>query len=623
MPPAKHSGSKPLDDLRRRKQPPAVEPNAEQHPPKTISEHFATSKQGANNRDFDDALGSSPSKRQKRGHSPSDSKVDPQPVRTIQVGEMYNFSSPRSQSSSEVIDLTSSPNGSPMRRKPNGVVRPSTFTTHTGPKKLVIKNLKRTSRPDPDEYYNRVSARLDEALSAIFRDERLPYSMEELYQGVEIACRQDRAPSLYKKLCEQCKANISSRVMEPLLSSSSTRTNIELLRAVVGAWSTWKKQLETIRFIFFYLDRSYLLHSSQQQSINEMGTAEFRNHAFKDSTDRAKILQGACDLVSAERKDSQIAEYKNLLSEAIRMFRALSVYTKHFEPKLMSESEQYYCSWTERFVASTDLAGYVEKCETLISQELGRCDALSLDQTTRKALETYLEDILIDQRQDRLLAVDDVGALLGRDRTHTSQQLFSLLQRRYLGEKLRPAFEAFIIKHGSEIVFDEEREQEMVSRLLEFKGKIDLLWRDSFQRHDGLGHTLRKAFESFINKSKRSNMTWGTDNPKPGEMIAKYVDTVLKGGTKAIRTSGVEEMEAPKLAGENRGGSSEDEEVGIGKSLDQVLDLFRFVHGKAVFEAFYKRDLARRLLLGRSASSDAEKSMLTRLKSGKFIARAA
>ncbi|XP_072675385.1 cullin-4B-like isoform X2 [Canis lupus baileyi] len=36
--------------------------------------------------------------------------------------------------------------------------------------------------------------------------------------------------------------------------------------------------------------------------------------------------------------------------------------------------------------------------------------------------------------------------------------------------------------------------------------------------------------------------------------------------------------------------------------------------GKDVFEAFYKKDLARRLLLGKSASVDAEKSMLSKLK---------
>ena len=46
--------------------------------------------------------------------------------------------------------------------------------------------------------------------------------------------------------------------------------------------------------------------------------------------------------------------------------------------------------------------------------------------------------------------------------------------------------------------------------------------------------------------------------------------------------------------------------------------ILRFVHGKDVFEAFYKKDLAKRLLLGKSASTDAEKSMLAKLKNGKW-----
>ena len=33
-----------------------------------------------------------------------------------------------------------------------------------------------------------------------------------------------------------------------------------------------------------------------------------------------------------------------------------------------------------------------------------------------------------------------------------------------------------------------------------------------------------------------------------------------------------------------------------------------------MFEAFYKKDLAKRLLLGRSSSTDAEKAMITKLK---------
>ena len=37
------------------------------------------------------------------------------------------------------------------------------------------------------------------------------------------------------------------------------------------------------------------------------------------------------------------------------------------------------------------------------------------------------------------------------------------------------------------------------------------------------------------------------------------------------------------------------------------------MQGKDVFEAFYKKDLAKRLLLGKSASIDAEKSMITKV----------
>ena len=37
-----------------------------------------------------------------------------------------------------------------------------------------------------------------------------------------------------------------------------------------------------------------------------------------------------------------------------------------------------------------------------------------------------------------------------------------------------------------------------------------------------------------------------------------------------------------------------------------------------MFEAFYKKDLAKRLLIGKSASVDAEKSMLSKLKQGDY-----
>ena len=44
------------------------------------------------------------------------------------------------------------------------------------------------------------------------------------------------------------------------------------------------------------------------------------------------------------------------------------------------------------------------------------------------------------------------------------------------------------------------------------------------------------------------------------------------------------------------------------------MTLFRYIDGKDMFEAFYKKDLSKRLLFDKSASIDAEKSMISKLK---------
>jgi cullin-4 len=117
-----------------------------------------------------------------------------------------------------------------------------------------------------------------------------------------------------------------------------------------------------------------------------------------------------------------------------------------------------------------------------------------------------------------------------------------------------------------------------------FKSHLDSVLVKSFNSDDTFSAYLRESFELFINKRR----------DKPAEYIAKYLDNLLRKGDK----------------GSSSGESSVEEE------MDRVLVLFRFVHGKDVFEAFYKKDLAKRLLLAKSASADAERSMLAKLKNG-------
>ena len=365
------------------------------------------------------------------------------------------------------------------------------------------------------------------------------------------------------------------------------------------------------------MDRSYLLHSASQPSIEEMGNMRYRSIIFLDPQLRPKILQGACDLVTFDRQGDREPFDGPLFRDAVAMFHTLSVYTKEFEPKLLGVSQTFFRQWAATRCSSMSLANYVVECQTLIDKEMARCDKFNLEATTKRDLTAQLDNFLVEEHQTELVRSDEVVELMDQDKLESLLQLYSLLQRKGLGHQLRPAFELYINTQGSAIVFDEAREAEMVVRLLAFKKKLDSMWDHSFIKNEGLGHSLREAFESFINKTNKSNMTWGTDNPKPGEMIAKYVDMILRGGAKAIPANLNSGPGTTSVVFEEDMDEDEvDEDLQINRQLDQVLDMFRFVHGKAVFEAFYKKDLARRLLMGRSASSDAEKNMLDRLKTG-------
>lgn len=522
--------------------------------------------------------------------------------------EMYNFTSSKPKTNG-FIDLTNSP--SPETRKPSFSPQKTSFNPHQGPKKLVVKNLRTTPRIDPQQYLDKVWQQENAALDSIFRSEKEPYSLEELYKGSENVCRQGKAADLYIRVRDKCSEHLSLTVRRRIEADSQHASNVETLRTFIRAWLTWKKQLVTMRQIFFYMDQAYLLRSQGNPSVTETGLLLYRLKVFEESTLREKILSGVVNLVDTDRR-GQISQHDStLLRDSVDTMHELGIYSSDFEPVFKTSSEKYFRSWREESAGKANLGRYASNCTTLLANEMKRCDLLSLDRSTMALLAELFDTIFIEEEVSLLTNVDSVLQLFREDQAPALKQTWTLLQRKGQGEKLGPVFDRYTDEEGTAIVFDEKREDDMVINLLDFKRRLDHFLNFSFQKNQAMGNGLHKSFEHFINKTQKTQATWDTDNAKPGEMIAKHIDLLLKGGVKAV----------PKLAAQKPDDEEHDfddapadEDAEINLHLSNALDLFRFVHGKAVFEAFYKKDLARRLLMGRSASFDAERSMLTRLK---------
>ncbi|THX81456.1 Cullin-domain-containing protein [Aureobasidium pullulans] len=523
------SSSPPHPPARKRKRPSAATtaaatPSASSQPPASLG------RQQSIQNLFADQASAAASPSTATDSSPNRKKVKNQPFNM--QSDMYSFSS-------KVIGGNLPATTSTTRRTPGRLNKG--FTPKAGTTKLVVKTLKPQPAWDGNKYFEDTWAQLDRALNVIFTQAPVDFSMEELYRGVENLCRQKRAEEIYVKLSSKCKAHVRGPMKTSLLSKQR-QSNVQVLDDVLGAWTAWSKQMTVIRCIFYYMDRSYLLQTSRG-SLQDVTIKIFRDNIFEHPNLKLAIIDGACDLISADRAGQELEP--SHLSQAITMFHDLATYSTSFEPRMLASAQRYVVEWANEKSAEKPLPEYVNEAVTFMTKEIERCE---------------------------------------------------------------------LFDTGSQIVFDDKNDTQMVVRLLSLKTRLDHIWRTSFHRSEELGHALRESFETFINKTKKAAATHGTDNSRTGEMIAKYVDQLLRGGAKVIPTDLT--LHARDNAGKEEFDDNEamDEDSEVNAQLDQVLDLFRFVHGKAVFEAFYKKDLARRLLMGRSASADAERSMLARLK---------
>ncbi|KAJ9602844.1 hypothetical protein H2200_012624 [Cladophialophora chaetospira] len=527
---------------------------------------------------------------------------------------MYDFGPAKVKKEALNGTIPQPPNG---KAKPAFATQKIPFNPAQGPKKLVVKNLRAASRLDTKAYFEKTWAEEDKALDAIFRNEKDPYSLEELYKGAENTCRHGHSADLYDSLSAKCEAHLNDHVRDGIKREEAKSSDVEVLKAFVNAWQTWQKQLQTVRQIFFYMDQTYCLRSADKTSVSQMGLIKFRSSVFQNHFIRQKVLRGVTTLVDSDRKGSLNENDRSLLRQSVDSFHELSIYTSDLEPVFLDSTEQYFRDWRETESGKDSLGDYVNNCTDLLAQELARCDWLTLDRNTRIKLSELFDQILVEQEVETLSHEDSILDLLEDDKSEEMERLYTMLQRGGHGILIEPSFSKYVETEGSLIVFDEKRESEMVIRLLEFKRRLDHYLKYSFHKNEALGNALHKAFETFINKTKKSQMNWDTDNAKPGEMIAKHVDLLLKGGVKAVPR--LQQATKPELSGKPEeehdfDDNTANEDAEINQHLSNALDLFRFVHGKAVFEAFYKKDLARRLLMGRSASFDAERNMLTRLK---------
>ncbi|CAL8069060.1 unnamed protein product [Calicophoron daubneyi] len=269
----------------------------------------------------------------------------------------------------------------------------------------------------------------------------------------------------------------------------------------------------------------------------------------------------------------------------------LSVYQDYFERSLLCETERFYRLESAQFLQNNSVPEYLQKVELRLKEECDRVQAY-LHISTLPKLTRSCEHYLIGEHIDRLTS--EFVNLLNDDREEDIWRMYKLL--RHFPSGIRVLVE-MVENHVEERGLEALRQVAQaaltdprlyIDTILQIHRKNYNLVVSAFATDPAFARALDKGCERFINKNAVTELAGSTR--KSPELLAKYADFLLKKGPKNIQ---LDDLEEP---------------------LGQVMTVFKYIDDKDVFQKFYSKTLARRLVHNLSVSEDAEASMISKLK---------
>ncbi|CRK97842.1 CLUMA_CG011218, isoform A [Clunio marinus] len=385
----------------------------------------------------------------------------------------------------------------------------------------------------------------------------------------------------------------------------------QLLHKYYSAWKNYSEGLGFLNSLYSYLNQQHIKKqkvseaeilygngghlsvAQEQMEIGELGLDIWRIFMIQNLGDILvkQILQG----IERDRVESNLSSKDiETLNGVIHSFVMvqdykkkgnLKLYENMFEGKMLEASGEYFKSQASKLLQTCSVSQYMQEVIRILDEENIRAHKFMHISSIQK-LKKECEDRMITDHKYFLYS--ECKDMVSNDKRDDLKNLYTLLKPIVDGLKELIQFLLEQIKNeGTESVMNLKGENihiQFVENMLQVHQKYENLISETFKNDPLFLSALDKACASVIN----SKLCDGKTACRSAELVAKYHDSLLK--------------------------KSKSTESEIETKLTKSITIFKYIEDKDVYQKFYSRMLAKRLIHDQSVNMELEEVMINKLK---------
>ncbi|WVQ94950.1 hypothetical protein IAU59_002040 [Kwoniella sp. CBS 9459] len=425
-------------------------------------------------------------------------------------------------------------------------------------------------------------------------------------------------PTIYERVKEELDKSASALARE--WRGSILGREGGWLPKLVDGWKRWEERVNLLSAVFVYLDRVYSNPSNGIASIAELSTATFRRLIWENELIFQKTRDEVLAWATSEREAaSPLTDTRPTIKSLSSISKTLSTFPTLSEPYIDLTTTHYRES-ASTFINSLEGGSmtaikYVAWVLEKVEEERERAKScMSADvagqvviNVRKEAGQKQAEKVVRKALDESMDAADTVslGRLYQFSIDVDAFPLFSKALEGHLEHRLKT------------LISDPKNDSQMIDGTLKLKRLANEAVSSLFTERVSPSENKQSdgAEDSHVQRDEESKE--GQEAKRVIRSRQFELEEAVRTGFKAgmgSRQNAPAEWIAKHLDMAMRKGQGSGTEAAFNAHLDEIIALIGFTKDKDVFKAFYSTQLAKRLLLSKSASDDMERNMIVKLQ---------